>query len=164
MEDDNTAKYAACWVNANDANYPSCVPLYGNNFTSSSGYFYAIDQYNTATETPSGACSSSSPRTAVWGRTPYGHIVSEFFDNSALTDYNQYLIDHPGFRSYNYNGTSQNSGVFNIKFGASTGTRFQTSVTSNIEGGYNYRAGYVNSNRQLCPSGSSIPTFNFLDY
>ena len=164
LEDDNTAKYAACWVNANDANYPSCVPLYGNNFTSSSGYFYNIDQYNTANETPSGACSSSSPKTAVWGRTPYGHIVSEFFDNSALTDYNQYLIDHPGFRSYNYNGTSQNSGVFNIKFGASTGTRFQTSVTSNIEGGYNYRAGYVNSNRQLCPSGSSIPTFNFLNY
>ena len=72
------------WVNVSDANYPSCVPEYGNNLISqNTGRDEAYFQYQHSATGAS--CSTTSMPTTVYARTPYTHVVTQFFGNTTFT-------------------------------------------------------------------------------
>ena len=97
---------ARVWVNCTDAHYPTSVIVEGKNMIEEEGsgrdsdYFqfsYSSDNNGSTT----GACQETLNNT-VFARTPYAHIVTEFFSDFALT--NKPVIDSAGqYKKYAYN-------------------------------------------------------------
>jgi hypothetical protein len=78
-----------CWVNVSDANYPSCVPLFGDNMINPllpgdnrDSEFFAYE-YSTSDEDAS--CSSTIDSGLVYGRTPYSHVLTQLFTDTSLS-------------------------------------------------------------------------------
>jgi hypothetical protein len=78
---------AECWINAGDANYPTCVPVKGINLISGTGRDADYFQYTAAlfsSTTAPNSCAAALSET-VYTRTPYTHVVEQFFSDTALT-------------------------------------------------------------------------------
>jgi len=74
------------WVNATDANYPTCAPALGGNMITGTGrdadwFQYALSLDSSAV--PSTACGYSLSRT-VYARTPYSHVMGQLFADLTL--------------------------------------------------------------------------------
>lgn len=72
------------WVNVSDANYPSCIPengvnLIDQNTTRDATYF----QYKHSATGAS--CATTDMPTTVYARTPYTHVVTQFFNDTTFT-------------------------------------------------------------------------------
>jgi len=74
-----------CWINATDANYPSCVPVKGNNIISGTGRDADYFEYDLSTSSSNASCPTGTLDQTVYARTPYAHVVSQLFTDTALT-------------------------------------------------------------------------------
>tara|TARA_R110000764_G_scaffold89178_1_gene170492 strand:+ start:195 stop:4880 length:4686 start_codon:yes stop_codon:yes gene_type:complete len=94
---------AAVWINCTDANYPTSVICNGKNIIeeeSGNGRDETYFQFSKTTNTVSTStrCSATLDQT-VYARTPYSHVVTEFFTNTGLTT--KPLIQN-GIYAYDY--------------------------------------------------------------
>ena len=75
------------WINATDANYPTCVPALGGNMISGTGRDADYFKYNLSSGSSNNvgtACSFSLDQ-EVYSRTPYSHVMGQLFADSTLT-------------------------------------------------------------------------------
>ena len=75
------------WINATDANYPTCVPALGGNMISGTGRDADYFKYNLSSGSSNNvgtACSFSLDQ-EVYSRTPYSHVMGQLFSDSTLT-------------------------------------------------------------------------------
>ena len=76
-----------CWINASDANYPTCVPVKSTNLISGTGRDADYFQYSAASGSSSGlstACAFVLNQTG-YARTPYSHVIEQLFSDTSLT-------------------------------------------------------------------------------
>ena len=77
---------AECWINASDANYPTCVPVKSTNLISGTGRDADYFEYSLTTGSSSavsGACAFGLNQT-VYARTPYSHVIEQIFTDTTL--------------------------------------------------------------------------------
>jgi hypothetical protein len=121
----NGAADAAVWINCTDANYPTCVIYYGKNMIeeeSGTGRDGAYFKYKktTNTVTSSNRCSVNLDQT-LYARTPYSHVVTEFFSDTGLTtkpviSNGTYAYDYePGNSDYNDIKRRRHALIFNMQ-------------------------------------------------
>jgi hypothetical protein len=111
-----TKNYTKAWVNVSDANYPTCVPLYGRNLIEEAGgsglnadYF----KFNYSTTVGSAVnCSTLTNSSVVYSRTPYPHVTTQLYLNTGLEDF---ISPTPalGRRKYDFNASG---GEGNLSF------------------------------------------------
>ena len=169
---------ARCWVNSTDANYPSCVPLYGNNMVGS-GSGRDVDYFafqRTAANGGFGAatCNFSFESGLVYARTPYAHILPRFFSNTSLSEQSFTPTFTDGYRSYLYNPASVGQkSVFSTRMWADFKEYQQTLVTSNTYGTNTYKTdtfvvnttlASVSPRRSACSGGLENPRYLFSNY
>ncbi len=151
--DNDTTEYGACWVNVNDANYPSCIPCGGVNLSSGSGRDTDWFNYDLGITTGSDfitACEESTGPTTVYARTPYAHIVREFFSDTTLETM---PVVTAGYRNYIYETASSTYGnVIENKFSGYINNMTQTDKTDNSSdsNGYRNRKGYITGTKVSC--------------
>jgi hypothetical protein len=95
---------ADCWINASDANYPTCVPVKSTNLISGTGRDADYFQYSTASGSSSGlstACAFTLENT-VYARTPYSHVIEQFFSDTTLATGTQTGASSAYLTSYDY--------------------------------------------------------------
>ena len=76
-----------CWINASDANYPTCVPVKSTNLISGTGRDADYFQYSAASGSSTGlpnACAFVLDQTG-YARTPYSHVIEQLFSDTSLT-------------------------------------------------------------------------------
>jgi len=103
-----TKNYTKAWVNVSDANYPTCVPLYGRNLIDEAGgtgenadYF----KFNYSTDVGSSvSCSTLTNSGVVYSRTPYPHITTQLYLDTGLEDFISPTPTH-GKRKYDFNAS-----------------------------------------------------------
>lgn len=95
----------ASWVNVSDANYPSCIPYYGKNMINGSGQDVDWFQYGLSDVIPGdgqeGACLAQLDKT-VYARTPYSHVLTQFFETTSLEKYQTNPPTVGGLASFKY--------------------------------------------------------------
>jgi len=75
------------WINATDANYPTCAPALGGNMITGTGRdadYFTYDLSTSSSSSTGAACSLGSFQT-VYSRSPYAHVTTQLFTDSALT-------------------------------------------------------------------------------
>ena len=174
---------AEVWVNCTDANYPTSFIVDGKNIIEEEGSGedsdYFAYTYSTANSgTTAGGCQQTLNNT-VYARTPYAHIVTEFFSDTALTtkpvinssgQYKAYQYS-PGSSSYNDVREKRTAKISNMTQSSSTNGSdydFDNYKTNNnfiytaTSGGYSGTTVY----RKKCnASGESSTTqFGFYSY
>ena len=170
--DDNTARYAACWVNVNDANYPTCVPLYGTNMAAGSGrdadYFGYIVQRVTNINTPESACDITVGTEEYFARTPYAHMVREFFEDTTFDNAPAQTFPSNSYNNYIYEPSSSgNKDTLKLRFAVKFTNYIQTFTTSTTAvdtDGYKTREAFTTSYRTMCGSTSNLVKYEFIDY
>ena len=116
------------WINATDANYPTCVPVKSTNMISGTGRDADWFQYNLATTGNSDtsiSCAASLTDT-VYARTPYSHVAGQLFTTLDLT-IGKTGIENLGEKySYEYAPDVSNT------FGADIATQYAAEFISDI--------------------------------
>jgi len=119
------------WVNVSDANYPSCIPEYGDNLISqNTGRDETYFQYQHSATGAS--CSTTSMPTTAYARTPYTHVVTQFFGNSTFTTAPSSTIS--GDIAYDYVPGSSSTNALKKKRLATFANMTQSTNTSFIAG------------------------------
>ena len=125
----------ATWINATDANYPTCVPVKSTNMISGTGRDADWFQYNLATTGNSDAsisCAASLTDT-VYARTPYSHVVTQLFTTLDLTIGKTGIENFGEKYSYEYAPGTSNT------FGADIATQYAAEFISDINNFYTGR-------------------------
>lgn len=167
------------WVNVSDANYPSCVPQYGNNLIAENTG--RDEEYFEYQHSATGAtCSTTNMPTTAYARTPYTHVVTQFFGNSTFTSAPSSTIS--GNIAYDYAPGSNSTNALKKKRLAEfdnmtqlTNTSFNTGVSN--AGAYKNHKAYISTtrnstggtaDRQVCNpasgTGDNLMVYYYEDY
>ena len=109
---------ATCWVNATDANYPSCVPQEGVNTISGTGRDADYFEYNLTTNSSNLSCPSDALDKTAYARTPYAHVISQLFTDTALTTGYSGPWTSNEYNSYIYNPQTPANSITTTKYSA----------------------------------------------
>jgi len=136
---------AAVWINCTDANYPTSVICNGKNIIeeeSGNGRDETYFKFNKTTNTVSSStrCSATLDQT-VYARTPYSHVVTEFFTDTGLTT--KPLIQN-GLYAYDY--IPHSSDYNSIKQRRSTLIKNMVQSSSSDQIGYDFDGYKTNKN------------------
>ena len=71
------------WIHADDLHYPTCIPWQGTNLVTSNGAGNLFKYYRSAESNDRTASATVSTTDEIWGDTPYGEYVNEFYTTSA---------------------------------------------------------------------------------
>ena len=167
----NTNNWASStWINTNDSNYPSCAPINGDNAIGSAGRDADYFQYEVSSPaSPIGADCSTSLTDTVYARTPYGHTVTQFFTDTALTDFTTAYTS--ATKAYQYvPGSSTKDGLVNKRTAYIDGITQTTTGSANSinANGYKTNKFYVDIDysdtvgdtwRKSCDSPASSDNF-----
>ena len=146
QQENNAFDYACAWVNSNDAYNPTCVPNYGDNEAAnkSSWEYSVLPERSSRTL----ACEASEGANTYWARTPYPHIVKQFWNNSSFTQEPSPSIAD-GFHSYFYQAapvtTLYDTGL-NMKMSANF-----TNTTDTV-----IRKGWIDGVRVICQQDENV--------
>ncbi len=120
---------ADCWINAGDANYPTCVPVKSTNLISGTGRDADYFQYTAAlfsSTTSPNSCSAALSET-VYTRTPYTHVVEQFFSDTELTTGELIGSSETDYTAYQYEPDTSTTN------GSDIALRYNTKVISVVD-------------------------------
>ena len=122
------------WINATDANYPTCIPVKGTNMISGTGRDADWFQYNLATTGNSDtsiSCAASLTDT-VYARTPYSHVMGQLFTTLDLT-IGKTGIENFG-EKYSYEYAPDVSNTFGADIAAQYAAEFISDINNSTTG------------------------------
>jgi len=117
------------WINATDANYPTCVPVKSTNMISGTGRdadWFQYDLATTGNSDTSLSCATSLTDT-VFARTPYSHVLTQLFTTLDLT------IGKTGIENFGEKYSYEYSPDVSNTFGTDIAAKYAAEFFSDID-------------------------------
>ena len=147
------------WVNVSDANYPSCIPQYGENLIAENAGQGRDETYFQYKHSATGAsCSTTTMTNTVYARTPYTHVVTQFFGNSTFTTAPSNTVY--GGIAYDYDPSTNSVNALKRKRLANFANMTQSTVTSFTAGvpspsSYKNHTAYISTSRSTSTNATA---------